>query len=56
MKIPVVTGTGERLVLDSEDYGRLVVLPEACSDIDPHLWEMFAEPLGVEGVEATRWA
>ena len=44
MKIPVVTGDGRLINLDSEDYGRLVVMPEACADIPPELWEMFAEP------------
>ena len=43
VKIPVVTGDGRRIELDSDDYGRLVVLPEVCSEIDPRLWEMFAQ-------------
>lgn len=44
MRIPIVTGTGQRLELDSEDYGRLVLLPVVCGEIDPHLWDLFAEP------------
>lgn len=43
MKIPVVTGTGQRLDLDTDDYARLVLLPEACDEIDPRLWELFAQ-------------
>ena len=43
MKIPVVTGTGERFDLDSDAYPRLVLLPEACEGIDPRLWELFAD-------------
>lgn len=43
MNIPVVTGTGERLELDTDDYPRLVLLPEACDEIDPRLWDLFAQ-------------
>ena len=43
MKIPVVTGTGERFDLDSDAYPRLVLLPEACEGIDPRLWELFTD-------------
>ena len=52
MKIPVVTGTGQRFELDSDDYGRLVVLPEACGEIDPQLWELFADDLNRRTVSA----
>ncbi len=45
VKIPVVTGDGRRFDLDSEDYVRLVLLSEACAEIDPQLWEMFAAPV-----------
>lgn len=45
MKIPVVTGTGERFEIDSNDYLRLVLLPEVCSEIDPRLWDMFTSTL-----------
>lgn len=47
MKIPVVTGTGERLDLDSDDYPRMV-LAEVCADTDPRMWELFAESSGEE--------
>ena len=43
MKIPVVTGTGERFDLDTDDYPRLVLLPEVCEGIDSRLWELFTE-------------
>lgn len=45
MKIPVTTGDGRRLVLDSDDYLRLITLPDACSGIAPELWGMFAEEM-----------
>lgn len=42
MKIPIVTGTGERFELDSDDYPR-IVLAEVCDETDPRLWELFVE-------------
>ena len=46
MKVPIVTGTGRRLELDSDDYGRLVLLPEVCDGLDLRLWDLFAEAAG----------
>lgn len=46
MKIPVVTGTGRRLELDSVNMDRLIVA-EACDEIDPRLWGLFAAVLDV---------
>lgn len=52
MKVPVVTGTGVRLEIDSE---QMVdgVLEEACAGIDPALWDLFVEqpPTGEAGSE-----
>lgn len=42
VKIPVVTGDGRRLELDSDGMPRLIVA-EACDEIDPRLWELFAD-------------
>jgi len=44
--VPVVTGTGRRLELDSDGMPRLIVA-EACDEIDPRLWDLFAQGLGV---------
>lgn len=41
-KIPVVTGAGQRLELDSDGMPRLIVA-EACDEIDPQLWMMFVD-------------
>ena len=43
MKVPVTTGDGRLVELDTDDYPNLVLLPEACEGIDPQLWEMFAD-------------
>lgn len=43
MKVPVTTGTGQRIELDTDDYVRLVTLPDACSGISPELWNMFVD-------------
>lgn len=43
MKIPVITGQGRHIDLDSDDYLRLITLPDACSGIAPGLWELFTE-------------
>ena len=43
MNVPVVTGDGRCVALDTEDYPRLVLLPEACGDIDPRLWELMVD-------------
>jgi len=43
MNVPVVTGDGRCVALDTEDYPRLVLLPEACGDIDPRLWELMTD-------------
>jgi hypothetical protein len=42
VKVPVVTGAGRRLELDTEGMDRLV-LAEACDDMDPRLWGLFPE-------------
>lgn len=41
MIIPIVTGDGRRINLDSDDYPR-AVLAEACEGILPELWGLFA--------------
>lgn len=43
MNVPVVTGDGRWVELDTDDHPRLVVLPEACEGIDPRLWDLFTE-------------
>lgn len=40
--IPVITGTGRRLEMDSDDWPRRH-LAEACESIDPRLWDLFAD-------------
>lgn len=44
MNIPVITGTGRWVDLDSDDYPRLVLLPEMFDEVDPRLWDLFVEP------------
>ena len=48
VKVPVITGTGQLVDLDTDDYIDLVLLPEACSAISPELWDLFAEGVGPE--------
>lgn len=42
MQVPVITGDGTWVNLDSDDMARLIVA-EACDAIDPHLWEWLTE-------------
>lgn len=53
-RIPIVPGDGRPAWFqDSEDYGRLVVMPEVCEGIDPRLWDLFAveEPLATAPID-----
>lgn len=42
MRVPIITGDGTWVDLDSDDMVQLIV-DEVCEEIDPHLWEMFVE-------------
>lgn len=50
MMVPVISGTGEWIPLDTDDMPRLTtaeVLTKACEDIDSRLWDLFAEATSV---------